>query len=171
MNNKKIIVCCPGGVVSGGPELLHQFVECLIRNKIDARILYHPFDKVFAVPHVYANYQIKIAKLSDVSPDSIVVIPETATSMLKELPKAHICVWWLSVDNFFGYKGISPLKEWFSSLKRVIRGKRCSLYSMRRFTHLSQSQYASDFLGRHNIQSLMVTDYLNRAHLNRAVVS
>ncbi len=138
-----------------------------MKNKQDASILYHPFDKVFAVPPVYVNYQVKIAKLSDVTPDSIVVIPETATSMLKELPKAHICVWWLSVDNFFGYKGIIPLKEWFSSLKRVLRGKRCSLFSMKKFTHLSQSQYASDFLKKHKISSVMVTDYLNRAHLNR----
>lgn len=167
MNDKKIIVCCPGDVVSGGPELLHQFVACLIKNQQDASILYHPFDKVFAVPSVYANYQVKIAKLTDVTSDSIVVIPETATAMLKTLPKAHICVWWLSVDNFFGYKGINPFREKLLSLKRIVRGKRCSLHSMRKFTHLSQSQYASDFLGKHNIPSLMVTDYLNQAHLNR----
>ncbi|WP_157035349.1 hypothetical protein [Psychromonas ingrahamii] len=45
---KKVFVICPGNIVTGGPELLHQFVQALNVSGADAKIIYYPFKKKLA---------------------------------------------------------------------------------------------------------------------------
>lgn len=167
MKSKSVYVCCPGGSVTGGPELLHQFVDELRLNNIDAKILYYPFDKKFDIPDAYIKYNVTQGQVDAVSSSALVVIPEVATSLAKDFPNNQISIWWLSVDNFFGFKGVSPLKEKLKNLKRIVFRKRMMLCEMKSFIHLTQCQYASLFLSNNRITSYPLTDYLNQTHLDQ----
>ena len=57
---KKIFVVCPANLVTGGPELLHQFVDSLNTQGADAYLLYYPFDSNALVPNAYQMYDVKI---------------------------------------------------------------------------------------------------------------
>lgn len=164
--SKKVYVCCPGNVVTGGPELLHQFVDALRKNNIDAYIIYRPFNEKFSVPQQYQHYNTPIAKYSDVSPDnSIVVLPEVDTGLAKHFSNAHIVIWWLSVDFYFSYTGNRPVKDFIVDKVNLIRGRRKPINAMKSFSHYAQSEYARGFLLQNGIKAAMLTDYLGSAHL------
>ena len=164
--SKKIYVCCPGNVVTGGPELLHQFVDALRKNNIDAYILYMPFKEKFSTPQQYQHYNTPVAEYSDVSSKgSIVVFPEVDTGLAKYFPKAHIVIWWLSVDFYFSYTGNRPVKEFILDKINLITGKRKTINTLRSYSHYSQSEYARNFLLKNGIEAEMLTDYLGSSHL------
>lgn len=163
---KKVFVCCPGGVVTGGPELLHQFVHELRENNVDAYIIYSPFDKTFETPEQYQHYNVAIANFSESSYlDSVVVLPEVNTGMAKLFSGAHIAIWWLSVDFYYSHTGNNPFKEYVRDKLNVIRGLRLPLAKLKSYSHYAQSEYARLFLKSKHIQSRMLTDYLGAAHM------
>ena len=55
----KVVVCCPAELVTGGPELLHQFVHHLTEQGVDAHITYYPFALSIQLPKL-----INIIKLT-----------------------------------------------------------------------------------------------------------
>lgn len=166
--SKKVYVCCPGDVVTGGPELLHQFVDALQKNNIDAYILYRPFNKKFSVPQQYKHYKTPVAEYSDdiSSSNSIVVLPEVDTGLSKYFPRAHIVVWWLSVDFYFSYTGNHPIKEFILDKINIVTGRRKTISRMKLYSHYAQSEYARNFLLQNGIEASMLTDYLGSAHLD-----
>lgn len=167
---KKVYVCCPGNVVTGGPELLHQFVDELMSNGVDAYILYTPLGKEFTVPTSYQHYNISIAKYENINQnESVVVLPEVETKLAKKFVTADVVVWWLSVDNYFGYTGIRPFKKYILHLMNIITGKKLGINMMKSFSHYAQSEYAKKFLQNKCINANLLTDYLSAVHLNDAV--
>ena len=56
----KVVVCCPAELVTGGPELLHQFVHHLTEQGVDAHITYYPFCSKHSTPEAYKHYKINI---------------------------------------------------------------------------------------------------------------
>ena len=165
----KVVVCCPAELVTGGPELLHQFVHHLTEQGVDAHITYYPFCSKHSTPEAYKHYKINIISLSEIeaSEDILIVIPETATQISKRFPNNSIAIWWLSVDNYFGYplsenniykKGVHWLK--------ILLGKKLSLRKMREMIHFYQSEYARLFLQHNNITALSLKDYLNKSHMD-----
>jgi hypothetical protein len=168
---KKVFVCCPGGLVTGGPELLHQFVDALRTMSVDASIIYYPFDANFTITERYKSYDVDVAKISMVRKGDVVVLPEVKTSLAKYFKGAKLFVWWLSVDNYFEYTGGNRLSEKVKFYLRLMFGRQLSLLEMKRrgFLHLTQSEYANLFLQQHGIKSYMLTDYLNETHLTQEV--
>lgn len=165
--NKKVYICCPGNSVTGGPELLHQFCDALSSNGVDASIVYYPLDVNFQLPQQYAHYNVKVTEAKDVvCENAIVIIPEVATLLAKKFGKATICIWWLSVDNYFGRKKYNWfVRRYLGHAKSVLTGDRLSISDMKNYQHLSQSEYARIFLKSRGIQCDMLTDYLNETHL------
>lgn len=159
---KKIFVCCPGDIVTGGPELLHQLVDLLREIGKEAFISYYPFDKSFDTPTPYKHYQTPQKEINDTN-DSLVIIPETATSIAKKITRAEIGIWWLSVDNYFQKDGENYLKDIIRHYRGVLHGK-LLVRNMKTFHHFTQSEYAKIFLEQHSIKSEMLTDYLGRDH-------
>lgn len=159
----KIQVCCTQGV-TGGPELLHQFVDQLRKIGRDANIVYVPFDKPYECPEPYKIYDAPQSKLID-EPDVLVVVPEVSTAILRRLRKAEGAVWWLSVDNYFGFARDSLIKDAYRYVRRVVVDRRLPISHLRHFTHLAQSYYAAKFLERNNIKPQLLGDYLNEAYL------
>lgn len=162
----KVYVCCPGNVVTGGPELLHQFVSELRLQGVDAFILYTPFEQQFQVPNQYKHYDVPVADFASVDEkSSLVVLPEVCTDLIDYFKNAGIAVWWLSVDNYLGFKGEHPVKDYILHLCRLFLSKKTTIHSMKKYQHFVQCEYAREFLLKKGISSFFLTDYLNATHL------
>ncbi|WP_192458687.1 hypothetical protein [Musicola keenii] len=160
--SKKVFVFCPGGVVTGGPELLHQFTHELRNAGVDAQMIYYPIGKEYSVPERYQHYDVKISRFDRAQiKDQIVVVPEVVTVFLNSLPRCSAFIWWLSVDNYFFGEIDNPTKR----VSSILKGGKLSVYAMKKYKHLVQSEYARLFLLKHEIESEMLTDYLNEKHL------
>jgi len=167
MKMKRIYVCCPGGVVTGGPELLHQFVHELRNNGVDAYIIYMPFNKQFETSEQYKNYNVPVADYNSTSfSEAVVVLPEVNTGMAKRFEGAQIIIWWLSVDFYYSYSGNKPIREFVFDKINLLLGRRLPLSKLNNFKHYVQSKYANEFLSKHQIESKYLTDYLGYTHLN-----
>jgi hypothetical protein len=172
MSNKIVVAICPGNFVTGGPEVLHQFVHCINENGGDAKILYYPFSSVFQVPKAYLKYNVNICSIDDVKNKSVeFVIPEIFTACIKELPGNKFNIWWLSVDNYFEYKNGSFLSKIKLSIKKLIkfRTSPLTINQLKKYKQWVQSYYAQEFLGTYGIESSLLSDFLNNEHLNQDV--
>ena len=109
VNENKIIVCC-ATAVTGGPELLHQLVDALRKIGRDASIAYYPFNQSFSCPEPYKKYDAPQVNLLD-NNDVFIIVPESATWIIKNIKNARVGIWWLSVDNYFLAKHQSRLKD------------------------------------------------------------
>jgi hypothetical protein len=162
--NRKIFVCCPGNLITGGPELLHQLVDALHSFGIEAYISYFPFSKTFDVPEPYKKYKVSQKFIED-NPDNLIIVPESATGLLRKFSKAKCAVWWLSVDNYYYrlHKGL--FLDLRNSIATLLLGKRLPIQMLKKFQHYTQSQYATNFLGQFKIQTQSLTDYINDEYL------
>ncbi len=159
MSGHRIFVVCPGGVVTGGPELLHQLVHELDDLGLDAFISYYPFDRKFNTPEAYEKYRIKQATPSN-SPGDVLVLPESATKLAGLFTNMSVSIWWLSVYNYYnipkqsGWRAIVP-----SAIASYI--SRTPIKAMKGFAHYVQSEYARRHLNEYGISSRMLGDYIN----------
>lgn len=94
---KRMFVLCPGGVVTGGPEALHQLVHVARKLGADAQIAYVRPESD-QVPVEYQCYDTPIAEIVDDSAECVVVVPEIWSDMLRGFTKAKRVFWWLSWD-------------------------------------------------------------------------
>lgn len=168
---KRVVVCCPGNAVTGGPELLHQFVDALRSENVDARILYFPFNEEFKTPDAYKKYEVSTLNYNKINSDDVVVLPEVSTGLIRFFPKNKIYLWWLSVDNYFGTQNFNGFKWRLRYYYDILMGNKLSLDKIkkRNLSHLVQSKYAELFLLKKGIGSTTLTDYLNSEHLEQEV--
>lgn len=164
---RKFFVCCPGASITGGPELLHQLVDTLREYGHAAFISYYPFDQTFECPKPYRIYDAPQAPVEK-GPDAFIVVPETATWVLRMFKGTPAAVWWLSVDNYLGAFGESWLEDKIRHIWWLIRGQSLPLWRLKGLTHFTQSAYASNFLERKGIKSYPLRDYINPAHFKHA---
>lgn len=167
INEKKIIVCSPGGAVTGGPELLHQLVDTLRQHGHLAYIAYFPFNVLFTCPEVYKKYNAPQIKLSNIH-SAFYIVPETAVWILKRIHHTKAAVWWLSVDNYFYATHQSLVRDLYMRYRSLL-GLRLPLYRLRKYKHFVQSKYAEDFLAKAGISSASLSDYLGSEHLQPRV--
>ena len=164
----KVYVLCPGNVVTGGPELLHQLVDSLNKKGDVASIVYYPFESNFDVPNAYKHYNVDHKSFSDVNFEGhAVVLPEILTGYKRFFPKSKVYIWWMSVDNYFKHfpTGLRRLKNKLLNYKKSpIR-----VHKLTDCSHLAQSEYAREFLANYGLTTYMLSDYLNQEHLDRNV--
>ena len=172
MNTKRIVIICPGNLVTGGPELIHQFVDRINENGGSASVLYHPFNKTFDTPEPYSNYNIDVCELKQIkNSECCFVIPETSTKYISELPGDNFHIWWLSVDNYTNFKKNSLFKQLKLKIRRALKKPNLplTLNQMKKYKHWVQSFYAKEFLQAYKIKSKMLSDFLNEEHLAQIV--
>lgn len=142
----KVAVLCPAGVVSGGPEALHQLAGALASRGVDAVLVHYPAGEA-AVPPDYRQYGARIGQSIEDDARTLVVINETATAAAWRFPRARKAIWWLSIDNFFKWRHLNPGPDIFVPRPDVL--------------HLCQSEYARRFLAARGVRPLaMLTDYI-----------
>jgi hypothetical protein len=98
--DSKIIIFCPPKKVTGGPEALHQLADRL--NKIGVKNVFMHYipKRRNAKATNYSVYKTQeIGSVVD-NPDTILIIPESMTFLIKKYPLSQKVVWWLSVDFY-----------------------------------------------------------------------
>lgn len=104
----KIYVICPYGLVTGGPDALHQIVYYLNKLNLNAFIVYSDIKNYkYKIPDEYKVYIDKYLLLKDIEDDSnsIIIVPETENNLLNRFSKLKKYIWWLSVDNDINSSG------------------------------------------------------------------
>ena len=107
-------------------------------------MLYLPFNQQHETPGPYLRYNVGPARLQDVEPGSIVILPEIYTRLIGRFPRTEIYFWWQSVDNFFLHAG-------YTVPGRMIGAQRVAKMQVGKLRrrvakHLYQSDYAREFL-------------------------
>jgi len=145
----RIVIACPKGVVTGGPEALHQLGAAIRSLGVDT-YLWDPNADSNATksPYYFSQYEVNWTHDSPRSGDTV-IIPEVMGDLVPRYYSDCLCIfWWLSVDNFFASNKL-PLEVLLQLFPKVI--------------HASQSQYAKDFLQKNGVTEVLpLTDYINK---------
>lgn len=136
-----IVVVCPAGACTGGPEALHQLVDMINHEEPGfGAICYSPFDSAHEKVSAYDMYNTPIILKQDIPENALVVLPEIIPQCVNEFTQ-KCALWWLSVDNYLD-TGEDDRNNMFM--------------------HLSQSEFARKTIkDRYGITSHMLTDYIN----------
>lgn len=163
-----IYVMAPYATVSGGPELLQQLCYVLNNNNIKSKICYYSSwmirEQGEDSKKRYAIYDNPSEMKVEDTPDNIVVIPETATYLLRKFHKAKKVLWWLSVDFFYNKK------RWKDNVTTVFGLLDGNVFDKSLY-HLCQCKYAQDFLiskGISKDRTFFLSDYLNDEFIQNA---
>lgn len=164
---RKIYVVCPYGLVTGGPDALHQLVFYLNNLGLDASIVYADISKKnLFIPQPYKVYISDYLVLNELKDniDNIIIVPETLTEILDKYNNCKKFIWWLSVDNdvnstFFDKikkitKKLFHLKNYkkifmFKKVKNVLKHKKYNFKDIN-VNHMCASYYAYDYVTKNN---------------------
>lgn len=161
-----VYIVANANCISGGPELLHQFCYHLNKLDISAEMAYYekfsfPTQKISQeLLEAYSRYECQIAKkIIDVE-NNTVILSEGELWFLPKFKHAKIVIWWLSVDNYY-----KSMKTKYAKLYAPF-GMNREKYNpfSRRYLHCVQSEYAKQFLLKHDIENetiYFLSDYLS----------
>lgn len=166
-SRSRIFVLAPLDSHTGGLEALHQLVDSIRTNDVEAFLV----DPRNAAPVVayddYALYDAPRADVDEITDNDILVIPEVWTHYAGDILAKRTVIWWLSVDYALGdMRGQRFLPQ---LLRRAykIAGTRIKEYRLisrlRRLpeiVHVAQSHYAFTRLAEWGFSPMMLTDYL-----------
>lgn len=163
---KKIYIVAPANTVTGGPELLHQLNYKINELGYNSRIYYmNRKEGISPIPKEYEKYLPKYELDIEDIKDNVLIVPEIYTEILRKYKNINKVIWWLSVDNYFEYKKSLKIKI------KSIFGLRNFNYKKENILHLSQSQYATNFLKDKGISTksiLYLSDYINSTFIEKA---
>ncbi|MBN2275539.1 MAG: hypothetical protein JXR41_02410 [Bacteroidales bacterium] len=98
---KKIIVYCPGNVLSGGVYSLHNLCAKLIESGYNAGMLYHSSrPEILNHEHILAYHVPSVISIED-SSDNMLIVPETETLFFRHFVHIKKVVYWLGLNNYF----------------------------------------------------------------------
>jgi len=103
----KVFVMAPSNTFTGGPELLHQVAADIKKTfKVYVRMFYLPILDKNPIHSNFKKYKLEYSSFIDDDEKNILIIPEHYQFLEHSLnyKKIKKILWWLSVDNYFGYK-------------------------------------------------------------------
>lgn len=174
--NRTIYVLCPGGLKTGGTELLHQLVFQINKNTSNRAFIvyYSNLDDPMVRPfkHYIKGEWITEEKINDIK-ENIIIIPETALSEFDNFKQAKKYIWWLSVDNFlvnnsymYSIKQFGIVTATHYLLNGTIRNRTKKIFDAD--LNLCQSYYAINYLrsiGVKDDKIKYLSDYINEIYL------
>lgn len=175
---KNVLIACPGGATTAGPEAIHQLCADLNRLGANSSVVYFPFTKKYETPKAYLKYNVPIGIYEDKVGD-LIIFPEIVTTYALKVKNAQAAIWWMSVNNFTCERYGNPLRDKLRYFKNLLKGLRPlgGISSLKRVLHFSQSYYAFNFLKIHGIESSLLSDpipfYTEQIYLNslKSIVS
>lgn len=165
----KIVILIPLGSRTGGPEALHQLSDALLQQGQIATVWYVIPQDIEGIRNLYKNgllssettleigerpseieeyksYKTISEKRIKLSRDMCFVIPEIYIELVKYFDFCKHLIWWLSVDNAFGYLANGQVNL------NHLRKNNCF--------HGYQSNYAKNFLDAIQLQqSFSLSDF------------
>jgi hypothetical protein len=155
----KVLVVCPGGAMTAGPEALHQLVGEASRLGQRAEIVYHPFDRSFETPEAYRQHGAPVGRYADEA-GTLIVWPEIFTTLALRVRQAEAAIWWMSVNNFTGERYGRPWRDRLRAWKYTLKGRRPwgGVKALAHLRHFAQSDYARVFLAAQGVGSEPLSD-------------
>ncbi|MEN8119610.1 MAG: hypothetical protein ABFS35_04660 [Bacteroidota bacterium] len=97
----KIIILCPGDVISGGVNSLHNLCASLTRNGFNAAMYYFNAKPEIINSHQITSYNVNShdGKLDE--PGHIIFVSESMTERVASFSKAIKVVYWLGIKFYF----------------------------------------------------------------------
>ncbi len=157
---------CPAGVVTGGPEALHQLTAHMNTLGLPAYMCYLPFSESTIAPAAYARYKTQSATYED-DPGNLIIFPEVYPMLALKVKQAQAGLWWLSLENFLERRHVWGLQDKVRYLKRVIQGRRPwgGAKSLKQILHFSQTEHSSSYLRSCGIEPIPLIDSINEDFL------
>ncbi|MDP2409748.1 MAG: hypothetical protein Q8M26_05625 [Pseudolabrys sp.] len=154
-----VLVICPGNAVTAGPEALHQLVAELNGFGKPAAIVYHPFDRQFAVPEPYRKYDTPVGRYADEA-GTLIIFPEIFPTLALRVRHARAAIWWMSVNNYTCVRYESVLRDKIRYTRNLLLGRRPwrGMSALRSLKHFAQSHYAESFLAGYGIKAAPLSD-------------
>ncbi len=165
-NYKKILVVCPAGAVTGGPEALHQLVDHMRHLGLPAYIVYLPFDREALPPAPYQHYVTPTHRYED-EVGNLIFFPEVYPMMAKKVKHADAALWWLSLENFLERRHVSKVRDKLRYWKRVVKGSRPlrGAKDLQDIIHFSQTEHSTQYLRSCGIEPIPLIDSINEGFL------
>ena len=171
----KIYVAAPAGVVTGGPEDLHQLAENLRTvypvNKV--LMYYLPARAENPVPDMYARFNIEFTREIEDVEENVLIIPELYTTKFDEFKNIQKVIWWLSVDNYYFSQALSNRKRRINGLLLRFGIGRYFFFneSVKKIRwNLANSHYVFDHWKKKGIKNIeYLIDYVNSDFLTYTV--
>ena len=163
---KKILIVCPGGAVTGGPEALHQLAAHMNSFGLPAYMCYLPFNKPAKAPKPYERYSTQSAPYEDVE-GNLIIFPEIEPMPALKVKHARAAIWWLSLENFLERRHTSKLHDKLRYFKRMIQGRRPlgGAKRLKFLLHFSQTEHATQYLRSCGIEPTPLIDSINEDFL------
>jgi hypothetical protein len=163
---KKILIVCPAGAVTGGPEALHQLCAHMNSLGLPAFMCYLPFYQLASAPKPYERYSTQSAPYED-APGNLIIFPEVDPMLALKVKNAQAALWWLSLENFLERRHVSPLYDKIRYLKRAIQGRRPwgGAKALKNLLHFSQTEHSSQYLRSCGIEPIPLIDSINEDFL------
>lgn len=177
-----VFVFAPAGIVTGGSELLHQFIDILNNSGKDAYVIYYG-NVEHKIADDYKKYNIKQTETFIDEPHNIAVLFEGNFDRIRSINKSQILLWWLSVDlmykssvkflslpDLFNFSPKLAAKTIAWRLKTLLRCKENQFVNNITIKELSRSNatnayqavYIQNYLYRHNFDNIIsLSDYIN----------
>ncbi len=162
----KILVVCPAGAVTGGPEALHQLVDHMNQLGLPAYIVYLPFDQLAKAPEPYQHYKAPVSAYEDIS-GNLIIFPEVYPGLAMKVKHAKAGLWWLSLENFLERRHTSLLHDKIRYLKKALKGQRpwAGAKSLKKLLHFSQTEHSTQYLRSCGIEPIPLIDSINEGFL------
>ncbi len=191
-NKTKVFVMAPANTFTGGPEILHQVAADIKTTfKVNVNMVYLPLLENNPIHENFKKYKLDYSNFVDDNENNILIIPEHYQFLEHSLKYKKIkkILWWLSIDNYFGYKFRYNYNKFLRSIIKIpfnilkIFNKMTynifgiytyhdylkflySYYNLRKFKelkqidlHLSQSNYAFNYLKAYFKNLKFLSDY------------
>jgi hypothetical protein len=162
----KILVVCPSGAVTGGPEALHQLVAHMNYLGLPAYMVYLPFEKTAEAPEPYKRYKTPVARYEDVA-SNLIIFPEVYPMLALKVRHAKAALWWLSLENFLERRHIWPFHDKVRYFKKIIKGQRPvgGAKNLKSLLHFSQTEHSTQYLRACGIEPIPLIDSINEDFL------
>ena len=162
----KILIVCPEGAVTGGPEALHQLAAHMNSFGLPAYMCYLPFDKPAKAPSPYERYNTQSAPYEDAE-GNLIIFPEIEPMPALKVKHARVALWWLSLENFLERRHTSKIHDKLRYFKRIIQGRRPfgGGTKLKSLLHFSQTEHATQYLRSCGIEPIPLIDSINEDFL------
>ncbi|MBW7675746.1 hypothetical protein [Chryseobacterium chendengshani] len=164
-SHSKIIIFCPPKKVTGGPEALHQLSDRLYKIGVENVFMHYIPKRKSAKAINYFVYKTKETDSVEDHPDTILIIPESMTFLIKKYPLSQKVIWWLSVDFYKILMEYRIRKQsFFTKLFYKQADKEYYFEDLPNVFQWAQSYRSSVYLKKHGIpdnQIDYVCDYIN----------
>tara|TARA_B100001057_G_scaffold71237_1_gene65408 strand:- start:2064 stop:3146 length:1083 start_codon:yes stop_codon:yes gene_type:complete len=117
-----VYVLAPSNVFTGGPELLHQIAVNIKKIfKVKTKMVYLPNNESNPVHKNFKNYKLEYSNYIEDKKNNILIIPEYYMFIKYAFKYKNITkiLWWLSVDNYLGYKFRDDFNKYSRSLIKI----------------------------------------------------